>query len=104
MVVIAPTWLGRLAAPMRSFLRQHSPLQPGISTICVMAGSGAFEAEQDVANLAGKVPAPALGLLQRDVLSGAAADDIAAFAVTLGRREVARPTPSRPAWVSPRDA
>jgi flavodoxin len=103
-VVVAPVWLGRLAAPMRKFLLDHAPFSGSVSAVCVMASRGGFRAEDDIAFLTGKTPAPALVLKQRDVQSGAAAEQLAAFAAALRTRQTAPEAIVRPAWISPREA
>ncbi|MGN5480872.1 flavodoxin family protein [Cupriavidus basilensis] len=103
-VVVAPVWLGRLAAPMRRFLLDHAPFSGSVSAICVMASRGGFRAEDDIASLTGKTPVPALVLKQRDVQSGAAAEPLAAFAAALRSRRTTPEAIVRPAWISPREA
>lgn len=103
-VVVAPVWLGRLAAPMRKFLLDHAPFSGSVSAVCVMASRGGFRAEDDIAFLTGKTPAPALVLKQRDVQSGAATEALAAFAAALRTRQTTPETIVRPAWISPREA
>lgn len=103
-VVVAPVWLGRLAAPMRKFLLDHAPFSGTVSAVCVMASRGGFRAEDDIAFLTGKTPAPALVLKQRDVLSGAAAEPLAAFAAALRARQTTPAPIVRPVWISPREA
>lgn len=106
-VVLAPVWIGRLAAPMRSFLAASvakPPLAARVSAICVMAGRGGFRAQAEIARLTGRTPAPALVLLEREVLSGGAAVEIEDFVQRL-RFAGARPgQASRPAWLSPNEA
>ena len=103
-VVVAPVWLGRLAAPMRKFLLDHAPFSCSLSAVCVMASRRGFRAEDDIAHLTGKTPAPALVLKQRDVQSGAAAEPLAAFAAGLRTRQATPEAILRPAWISPREA
>ena len=102
-VVVAPVWLGRLAAPMRSFLHDHAPFPGTLSAVCVMAARGGFRAEEDIVRLTGKTPEPALALRQRDVQSGEAMDSLEAFATAL-RTRPAEPGPVlRPVWISPKE-
>uniref|UniRef100_UPI003F4974D7 flavodoxin family protein n=1 Tax=Cupriavidus yeoncheonensis TaxID=1462994 RepID=UPI003F4974D7 len=102
-VVVAPVWLGRLAAPMRAFLQDNMPLPGSVSAICVMASRGAFRAEDDIARLTGKTPQPALVLQQRDVQSGAASEPLAAFAAALCKPATTPETVLRPVWISPKE-
>lgn len=103
-VVIAPVWIGRLAAPMRSFLAASAaskPLHARVSAVCVMAARGGFRAEADVAQLTGQNPAPALLLLERDVLSGEAAADIDEFVRALRLEDSGSKHQERAVWLSP---
>ncbi|EHP40038.1 hypothetical protein OR16_28059 [Cupriavidus basilensis OR16] len=104
LVIVAPIWVGHLAAPMRSFLRDSMPLCCKTSVICVMARQGAFKGAEEIARLATEPPSPVLALRQGDVASGAALQDLRAFAEQVdaanGRAVVAQ----RPAWLSPREA
>jgi len=102
-LVIAPVWLGRLAAPMRSFLRDHAPVRGALSAICVMAARGGFRAEEDIARLTGKTPEPAVVLRQQDVLSGQAGNAIAEFASAMTSRHSGTEPMLRPVWISPKE-
>jgi flavodoxin len=105
-VVLAPVWMGRLAAPMRSFLAASvstPPLPARVSAICVMAARGGFQAEAEIARLTGRKPAPALVLFERDVLSGEAAAEIDDFVHALPFAN-SRPAHAEwQAWLSPRE-
>lgn len=103
-VVLAPVWLGRLATPMRSFLADYAATLSHVehlSAICVMAARGGYRAMAEVNQLTGKIPTPALVLLQRDVLSGTATLDIDYFAQTLRLADPDMARTQRPAWLSP---
>ncbi|AGW90101.1 MULTISPECIES: flavodoxin family protein [Cupriavidus] len=105
-VVLAPVWMGRLAAPMRSFLAASvatPPLAGRVSAICIMAARGGFQAEAEIARLTGKTPAPALVLLERDVLSGDAAAEIDDFVQALRFADSRPAHAERPAWLSPNE-
>lgn len=103
-IVLAPVWMGRLAAPMRAFLAANAPSWPadaGVSAICVMSSRGGYQAMKEIAALTATTPAPALVLLQRDVLSGTAAADIDRFVQALRAAETGSTEVQRPAWLSP---
>ena len=103
-VILAPVWLGRLAAPMHSFLADHAAMlsqAEQLSAICVMAARGGDRAMTEVHQLTGKRPTPSLVLLQRDVLSGATTVDIDYFAQTLRLADPDMASTHRPAWLSP---
>ncbi|CAG9165954.1 hypothetical protein LMG23992_00651 [Cupriavidus laharis] len=103
-VVIAPVWLGRLAAPMRGFIQDNAPFPGAVSAICVMAARGGFRAEDDIARLTRKTPEPALVVRQADVQSGEAAASLAAFARALRTRQTEPAPTGRPAWISSNEA
>ncbi|MDF3888689.1 flavodoxin family protein [Cupriavidus basilensis] len=104
LVIVAPIWVGHLAAPMRSFLRDHLPLACETSVICVMARQGAFRAAEEVARLAAAPPSPVLALRQSEVASGAAQHDLRAFADQVEAANGRTGTAQRPAWLSPKEA
>ncbi|TXI83812.1 MAG: flavodoxin family protein [Cupriavidus sp.] len=102
-VVMAPVWVGRLAAPMRSFLADQGPQARGVAAITVMAGRGGFRAAEEVGTLTGHPPHPVLVLLQREIVDGEANPDLKAFAETL-RHPQTDTGQARPAWLSPNEA
>ncbi|GAB7540581.1 flavodoxin family protein [Cupriavidus sp. 8B] len=103
-VIVAPIWVGHLAAPMRSFLRDSLPLTCKTSVICVMARQGGFNAAEEVARLASEAPSPVIALRQSDVNSGAALQALRAFAEQVEAANARTGTAQRPAWLSPREA
>ncbi|AJG19321.1 flavodoxin family protein [Cupriavidus basilensis] len=104
LVIVAPIWVGHLAAPMRSFLRDHMPLACKTSVICVMARQGAFRAAEEIARLATQPPSPVLALRQADVASGAATQALRAFAEQVEAANGRSGAAQRPAWLSPKEA
>lgn len=68
-----------------------------------MATRGGFRAEAEIAGLIGNKPAPALVLLERDVLSGEAAAEIDEFVRALRFNESQPAHAERPAWLSPNE-
>ncbi|WP_454764019.1 flavodoxin family protein [Cupriavidus campinensis] len=105
-VVLAPVWVVRLAAPMRSFLAASVPKPPlasRVAAICLMGGRGGFQAEAEIARLVGKKPSPALVLAERDVLSGAANAEIDTFVQSLRSLQAEQDPAARPAWLSPKE-
>ncbi len=105
LVFMAPVWVGHLAAPMRSFLRDQRPFTPGVAAAAVMAARGGFRAAEEIAEALGRPPHPVIVLLQRDVVSGDARADIDAFATALISQPTTDPGVSRrPAWLSPNEA
>ncbi|MGO4813491.1 hypothetical protein AB4156_28550 [Cupriavidus sp. 2MCAB6] len=104
LVIVAPVWVGHLAAPMRSFLRDHLPLTCETSVICVMARQGAFTAAAEVSRLAAAPSSPVLALRQSEVASGAALPDLRAFADQVEAANGRAGSAQRPAWLSPKEA
>lgn len=67
-VLVAPIWMYRLAAPMRSFLAQHRLER--VAVVVTMGGSGAVNAFRQVAELTGHTPVLTLALTTREVQTG----------------------------------
>nr|WP_315594675.1 hypothetical protein [uncultured Cupriavidus sp.] len=103
-IVMAPVWVGHLAAPMRSFLRDHRPAGDGLAAVAVMAARGGFRAAEEIAGEIGRPPHPVLVLLQRDIVSGEVQQDIDDFASTLVRPAPDASGSPRSAWLSPNEA
>jgi len=103
-IVLAPVWMGRLASPMRDFLKDRLPFPAPLAVVCVMAARGAFNAVEDIARITSIIPAPVLALCQRDVSSGISHEAIAGFidqVKAAGRWSASK---RRPAWLSPSEA
>ena len=101
-------WVGRLASPMRAFLRMlyaNSSTRPTckISLVCVMSRQGAFNAADEVAALVGRAPMPVLALREADVLSGSILAPLQSLADTLRTLESDKAV-TRPIWLSPKAA
>ncbi|MFA4893362.1 flavodoxin family protein [Brevundimonas sp.] len=83
-VVGAPVWAGRPAAPVRSYLRQHGPRIQGLAAFCVSGSGAAYDGVfDDMAELAGRRPIATLSLAQRQVLADEADAAIEGFAARL---------------------
>jgi len=105
LVVMAPVWVGHLAAPMRSFLKDNRQFQGGLAAVAVMAARGGFRAAEEIAMAVGRPPHPVLVLLQRQIADGEALPDINDFATSLQNQAPANPPQApRPAWLSPNEA
>lgn len=83
-VLGAPVWAGRVAAPMQSFLAQKWDRIGRLAAFCTLGGSGAERALQQMADTVGLPAVAALALLQREVDSGAADGKIREFIDRLG--------------------
>ena len=108
LVVLTPIWVGRLASPMRAYLRllyANSSKRPtcAISLVCVMSRRGAFNAADEVATIVGSAPMPVLALREADVLSGTCLAPLQSLADTVGTLESNKAV-TRPIWLSPKTA
>ena len=108
LVVLTPIWVGRLASPMRAFLRllyANGATRPTceISLVCVMSRRGAFNAADEVATIVGSAPMPVLALREADVLSGNILAPLQSLADTVGTLESDKAV-TRPIWLSPKAA
>lgn len=102
-VLIAPIWAQRLAAPMRSFVAAHGASLPRVALLTVMGGRGAPHALAEVSELLGRAPPLWAAFTQREVDDGSGAARAQAF----GRAVCAMSggsEPQRPAELSPRAA
>ena len=91
-VLVAPIWVGKLAGPMRSFVRSYRQQLPAVTgLISVMGGSGGPNALAEVGELLGHPPAVFAMLTSREV-------DTDTFGERLGeiRRRVFAAVASRP--------
>lgn len=103
-IVLAPVWMGRLAAPMRSFLADNLTAMSHVahvSAICVMAARGGYRAITEISRLTARTLASTLVVLQRDVLSGTVTANIDRFAQSLRLADLSAHPVQRPAWLSP---
>ena len=99
-VLIAPVWMRRLAAPMRSFVVSHRASLPPIAVISVMSARGATRAVAEIADLAGKPPLLDTSLTSREVDDGSFSVRLQAFGDALQAAET-KSAPTRPVIWSP---
>ncbi|NUO72546.1 MAG: flavodoxin [Frateuria sp.] len=71
-VLLAPIWMYRLAAPMRTFVAQRRDQLPRVAVIVTMNAGGAVNAFAEVARLLGHAPVASAGFLQREIEDGSA--------------------------------
>lgn len=107
LVVLTPNWVGRLASPMRAFLRllyanRSAPPTFKTSLICVMSRRGAFNAAHEVASIVGRAPMP-VPVRETDVLSGSISAPLQSLADTMGTLESDKAV-KWPIWLSPKAA
>lgn len=103
-IVMAPVWMGRLAAPMRTFLEDANTLPRLVAAVTIMARRGGLRAAQDIGDAIGREPFPVLTLVEQDIISGAARAEIKRFADAYLRARPDLSQARRPAWLSPHEA
>ena len=95
-VLIAPIWVGRLASPMRSFVRDRPAALPEIAVLSVMGSRGAPAAAAEIARLTGRAPLLSGAFTTREVADGSCAGRLQAFADAVRQAEKpALPVPPR---------
>lgn len=75
----APVWMGRLGAPMRSYLRAHAGRLPQVAAFCTMGGSGGDRALDEIAALCGKPLVARMALADREIKAERDRDKIGQF-------------------------
>lgn len=89
-VLIAPIWLQKLAAPMRTFVKEHSGL-PRVALVSVMGGQGASQALEEFTQLTGKAPTVFASFTQREVDDGSFAQRVEVLGRDIESAREARP-------------
>lgn len=69
-VLAAPVWVRRLAAPMRSFICRHRGQFNAVAHVCTYGGSGADKAAQQAAALAGAPLVASLAITSQELEQG----------------------------------
>lgn len=69
-VVAAPVWMRSLAAPMRSFICRHRGQFNAVAHVCTYGGSGAEQAAQQAAALAGAPLVASLAVTSQELEQG----------------------------------
>jgi hypothetical protein len=78
-VLISPIWVGRLAAPMRSFIADRAKSLPPAVVVSVMGGRGAPGALAEVSRLLRRAPTLDTAFTQREVEDGSSGARVEAF-------------------------
>ena len=78
-VLVSPIWAGRLAGPMRSFVRDHAPGLKRVAAISVMGGQGATNAFAEIDQILGRPPILSTAFTAREVDNGSYSTGLAAF-------------------------
>lgn len=103
-IVVAPVWVKRLAAPMRSFLAERAASLPAsLAMVTVMAARGGENAVAEAATLLGRTPRLWTAVTQREAEDGSAHARIEAFGAAVCALG-APAEPLRPAELSPKAA
>jgi hypothetical protein len=106
-LLIAPVWVGRLAAPMRSFVAAHAERLPELAFVSVSGSPGPSTAPAEIADLARRTPLLVAAFTAKEVACDDCADRVDALAAALrgrpggarsaGSGRTAEASPSRPA-------
>jgi hypothetical protein len=88
-VVVTPVWLGRLAAPMRSFLALHRAHLQRVAAICTMGSAGNAAAFAEIARMLGHAPIARASFLQGEIEDGSCSTRVIDFGETLQPRSAA---------------
>jgi hypothetical protein len=79
-----PIWAGKLAAPMRGYLRRNGPRMARTAAFCVSGSGMAYgKAFAEIARLGAPAPAQTLSLADRRVRGRTAEGELARFAESL---------------------
>lgn len=91
-VVGFPTWAGRVAPPIRSYLSQHAEDLGAAAYFTMLKGPDDNQVFGEVAQLTGREPENSLALTRADCQSGRDADKIGSFVADLAQTAI---TPAR---------
>jgi flavodoxin len=86
----SPVWVGRLSAPMRSYVQANAARFRRVAAFCTMGGSGADKVLDEIAALCGKPLVARMALADREIKSGQDREKIGIFI------QAATAAPSRP--------
>ena len=102
-VLIAPIWLAELAAPMRSFVRDHARGLKYVAVISVMGGQGATNAFAEIDRILGRPPILSTSFTARAVDDGSYSSALEVFGSAVRdsakSEETVRPTTLSPSAV-----
>ncbi|MBL0419019.1 flavodoxin [Ramlibacter sp. AW1] len=88
LLLVAPVWMSRLAAPMRSFLVQQAGSVHHVAVLLTMGSGGADHVFLEIERLIGRAPVLKAAFRASDVRAGAA--DAPALAIAESLRGTAR--------------
>lgn len=99
-VLVAPIWMYRLAAPMRTFVVDHRDHLPRVAVIATMNAGGATNAFAEVAHLLGHAPVACAAFLQREIDDGSGTTRLLELGDALDAGSTGRPA-AQPARIAP---
>lgn len=82
-LLMAPVWVGRPAAPMRAYLTQNRGRLKRVAFLLTCGGSCPPRAFEDMATLAGREPEATLTLADREIKANAALPALASFLASI---------------------
>lgn len=97
-VLVAPVWMYRLAAPMRTFLAEHRSRLPRVAAIVTMNAGGATNALADISHVLGHAPIACASFLQRQLVDGSATGKLLEFGDVLQPGAAPEQPPAASGW------
>lgn len=94
-VLVSPIWMYRLAAPMRSFLRENGIVLPRVAMVLTMGSGGASSVLAEVRGILGRRPVASAAFTQQEIEDGSGTARLLAFGDGLRGTNAGR-TPAGP--------
>lgn len=85
LVLGGPIWMGRMAAPVRTYARSHGASVPRIALFCTQGGNGAAAAFSEMERICGRAPVATLAVDGGHLPPPRHAEALDAFIAALGR-------------------
>ncbi|MFC5525435.1 flavodoxin family protein [Rhodanobacter ginsengisoli] len=83
LVLSGPIWAGRLAAPVRSYARQHAGKARRIAFVCTEGGRGGEQAFAELSSLCGRTPDATLEVTAEQIRNASYREAVQRFASSL---------------------
>lgn len=90
LVLGGPIWVGRMAAPVRTYARSHGASAPRIALFCTQGGNGAAGAFSEMERICGRAPVATLVVDGRHLSPSGHAAALDAFIAALRRASPVR--------------
>jgi flavodoxin len=84
-VLGGPVWVGKMAAPLQTFVAKHQHEFNALALFCAYGGSGADKAMKGLASIGSKQPIATLALTDAQLKSNSYGDAMTAFIADLQR-------------------